>query len=186
MAPCRAPPACSSLMMGARISRFGVCEPSTVRCSLDRWRSNLAFSCAGHQMRIRQIARAAFILLVFGCRAESAERCVMITGPRYYLVADNVTWSTKTETGYRCIRGFRYANVEFEGVTLISQPRSGWVVCRAGDLYILPKMTSWERIRLTWKSRKIRGTSTIHVFVSVVGAQLPFSRRRESPSQPWI
>ena len=105
MAPCRAPPACSSSMMGARISRFGVCEPSTVRCSLDRWRSNLAFSCAGHQMRIRQIARAAFILLVFGCRAESAERCVMITGPRYNLVADTVTWSTKTSRFRFCCRG---------------------------------------------------------------------------------
>jgi hypothetical protein len=128
-------------------------------------------------MKIRQIARGAFILLLFGCRAESAERCVMITGPRYNLVADNVTWSMKTETGYRCLRGFRYANVGFEGVTLISPPRSGWVVLQGWGLIYTPKddflgEDSFD-VEVSGKIRKIRGTSTIHVFVSVVGAQSP-------------
>ena len=135
-----------------------------------------SFSCAGHKMKIGDIAGAVFIVVLFGCRAASAERCAMITGPRYNLVADTVTWSMKTESDHRCLRGFRYANVEFERVTLISPPRSGQVVLQGWGFTYTPKdgfrgEDSFD-VEVSGKIRKIRGTSTIHVSVSVVGAEL--------------
>jgi hypothetical protein len=130
-------------------------------------------------MKMRQIAGAVLTVLLFGCRAAFGEGCV-IKGPRYILAADAVSWSMKIESGHRCIRGIRFANVEFEGVTLISPPQSGQVVLQGWGFTYTPKDDFRGEdsfaLEVSGKIRKIRGTSTIHILVSVVGTELPVVR----------
>jgi hypothetical protein len=128
-------------------------------------------------VKIRQIAAAVLTVLLIGCRAASAERCLMVSGPRYHLVADAVNWSMTTISGHRCLRGVRYADVEFESVTLISPPRSGQVVLQGWGFTYTPKDDFRGEdsfaLEVSGKIKKIRGSSTIHVVVSVVGSKLP-------------
>jgi hypothetical protein len=130
----------------------------------------------GLNMRIGQIAGAALAVLLFGCRAASAEQC-FISAPRYFLVADAVTWSMKVKSGHRAICGLRFRHVEFESVTLISPPQSGEVVLRGWGFSYTPKDDFQGEdsfaLEVSGEIRKLRGTSTIHVSVSVVGSELP-------------
>jgi Bacterial Ig domain len=123
-------------------------------------------------MNMRQIVGAFLTALLFGCRAAFAEGCV-IKGPRYILAADAVSWSMKIESGHHCIRGIRFANVEFEGVTLISQPQFGQIVLQGSGFTYTPKDDFRGEdsfaLRVSGKIRKIRGASTIHILVSIVG-----------------
>src|SRR5271170_7965930 len=70
--------------------------------------------------KLGQIATAVLAVLLLGCCAASAERCVITSGPHYHLVADVVSWSMKVESGRRCLRGVRFADVELERMVLVS------------------------------------------------------------------
>jgi hypothetical protein len=133
-------------------------------------------------MKQRQLVSAIFAVLLvpLACRTALAERCAMISGPRYNLVADTVDWSMKVDSSHSCIRGIRYGNVAFEDVTLISQPRSGHVDLHGWGFRYTPKedfrgQDSFE-VGVSGKIKKIHGTSTIRVFVSVFAAELPEGR----------
>ena len=123
---------------------------------------------------LRQTAAAALVVLLLGCRVASAERCV-ITGQRYNLVADVVTWSMRIEGGHRCIRGVRYGNVEFENLTLILPPQSGEVALSGwGFTYTSDEgFQGQDRfiVGVSGKIKKVHGTSTIRVFVSVLQSE---------------
>jgi hypothetical protein len=51
----------------------------------------------GSLASVRPIA-VGVLLPLLGCRVATAERC-LISGPRYNLTADVVTWSMKVESG---------------------------------------------------------------------------------------
>jgi hypothetical protein len=127
-------------------------------------------------MKLRRFVSAIFVVLLvpLACRTAFAERCAVISTPRYNLVADTVNWSMKVDSSHSCIRGIRYANVAFEDVTLISQPRSGHVELHGWGFRYTPKddfsgQDSFE-VGVSGKIKKIHGTSTIRVFVSVSAA----------------
>jgi hypothetical protein len=124
---------------------------------------------------LRQTAGAVLIVLLLGCGPASAVRCIT-TGSRYNLVADTVTWSMRVETGQRCIRGVRYGNVELEHLKLILPPQSGevalvgWAFTYSADEGFLGQ--DQFVVEVSGKIKKVHGTSTIRVFVSVVQSEL--------------
>jgi hypothetical protein len=133
--------------------------------------------CAGHKMKIGPIAGAALTVLLFGCRAASAEQCIILSDPRYNLAADAVTWSMKVKGGHRSICGVRRHFVEFENVTLVSPPQSGQIVLQGWGFSYTPKDGFWGEdsfaLEVSGNLKNVRGSSTIHIVVSVVGGDLP-------------
>jgi hypothetical protein len=128
-------------------------------------------------MKIKQVAVAVLTIFLLGSRPASAERCAVTDGPRYNLVSDTVTWSMKIESGHHCIRGVRFASVELESVTLIAPPKSGRAALqgwgftyaadddfRGEDLFVLG---------ISGKIKKVHGSSTIRILVSVFGTESP-------------
>jgi hypothetical protein len=136
-----------------------------------------SFTYAGHKMKIGQIAGAALTVLLFGCRVASAEQCVILSDPRYKLAADAVTWSMKVKGGHRSICGVRVHLVEFESVRLVSPPQSGQVELQGWGFSYTPKDGFWGEdsfaLEVSGNLKKLRGSSTIHIVVSVVGGDLP-------------
>jgi len=136
---------------------------------------------------LRRTAGALLVVLL-GCGAARAERCVT-AGPRYNLVADVVPWSMRVESGHRCIRGVRYGNVEFENLTLILPPHSGEVALLGwGFTYTADEGFQGQDqfvIGVSGKIKKMHGTSTIRVFVSVVQSEPSHAAvlHRMSPAQ---
>jgi hypothetical protein len=137
-----------------------------------------SFSCGGMKMKIRQVATALTVLL-FGCQAASAEQCAIVSGPRYNLAADAVTWSMRVKSGHRSICGVRVHLVEFESVTLVSPPQSGQVVLQGWGFSYTPKDDFQRKdsfaLEVSGNLRKVRGSSIIHISVSVVGSPNLFS-----------
>jgi hypothetical protein len=131
----------------------------------------------GDSMKIGRIAGAILIVLLFGCRAASAGPCVVTSRPIYNLVADTVNWMMKVGSDHRCLRGVRYAKVQFERMTLVSSPRSGHVVLQGSAFTYTPKNDfqgdDTFDVEVAGQIQKIRGTSTIHIVVSVVRAEPP-------------
>jgi hypothetical protein len=125
-----------------------------------------------HKVKMKPIAGVVLTVLLFLCRAASGEECV-IKGPRYILAADAVSWSMKIENSHHCIRGIRFADVEFEGVKLISQPQSGQIMLQGSGFTYTPRHDFRGEdsftLGVSGKIRKIPGTSTIHILVSIVG-----------------
>jgi hypothetical protein len=141
---------------------------------------SVAVELIPYKMKIRKIVATTAVILLFGCRAASAERCVILSGPRYNLVADAISWSMRIASGHHCVRGVRFANVEFESVTLISSPQSGQVVLQGwGFTYTAQADFRGEdsfALEVSGRIKKVRGTSTIQILVSVVGNELPDAR----------
>jgi hypothetical protein len=124
-------------------------------------------------MKTAQIAGAALVVL-FGCRGALAEPCVIINRQIYNLVADTVNWSTRIGDSRNCRYGIRYAKVQLERMTLVSPPRSGHVVLQGSAFTYVPKKDfqgddSFD-LEVAGQIQKVRGTSTIHVVVSVRSA----------------
>jgi hypothetical protein len=117
---------------------------------------------------------AVLVFLLLACTVASAERCI-VNGPRYNLAADVVAWSMKVESGRRCIRGLRYANVELEELALVSPPQSGKAALVGWDVSYAPddgfQGLDQFVVTVSGKIKKKRGTSTIHVLVSVIQSQ---------------
>jgi hypothetical protein len=141
-----------------------------------RWKSALehrSFSCAGHKMKIGPIAGTALTALLFGCKAASAEQCLILSDPRYNLAADAVTWSIKVKGGHRSICGVRRHFVEFE----VSPPQSGQVVLQGWGFSYTPQDGFGGEdsfaLEVSGNLKNVRGSSTIHIVVSVVGGDLP-------------
>jgi hypothetical protein len=120
--------------------------------------------------------RYAFqIILVFcllGGRVASAQSCV-IDRPRYNLIEDTVGWSMKIAGGRSCARGVRFANVIIESLKLVSPPQSGQIALQGLGFTYTAKadFRGQDSFSLTvfGTANKTRGSSTIHVTVSVTG-----------------
>jgi hypothetical protein len=124
-------------------------------------------------MKTGRIAGAALVVL-FGCRAASAEPCVITNRQIYNLLADTVNWSMRVGNGENCRYGTRYAKVQFERMTLVSLPRSGRVVLQGSAFTYVPKKDfpgddSFD-LEIAGQIQKVRGASTIHIVVSVRSA----------------
>jgi hypothetical protein len=78
-------------------------------------------------------------VVLFGCRAASAEPCVITNRQIYNLLADTVNWSMRVGNGQNCRYGIRYAKVQFERMTLAAPPRSGRVVLEGSAFTYVPR-----------------------------------------------
>jgi len=114
---------------------------------------------------------ALLIFMPLGLRAQSAYPCV-ISGPRYQLVADTVSWSIRIESGQSCIHGLRFNNVVIENVRLIAPPQFGETVLRGpGFTYTANSNYQGEDsfvVMVSGSIMRIHGSSTIRVSISVV------------------
>jgi hypothetical protein len=117
--------------------------------------------------------RPAAILLSLGSQAASAAPCT-VSRQRYSLVADEVTWSMRVESGHRCTHGVRYYNIELGQLKLISPPSSGEVSLPEWGFTYLPKEgflgSDQFVIGVSGNIKKQVGSSTIRIVVSVVQA----------------
>jgi hypothetical protein len=134
-------------------------------------------------MKLRQLALTstfAVLVLPLACLTAFAERCAVISGPRYNLTMETVDWSIKVDSGHSCIRGIRYANVAFEDLTLITPPQSGRVDLHGWGFRYTAKedfrgQDSFE-VGVSGKIKKIFGTSKIRILVTVSASEVPERR----------
>jgi hypothetical protein len=99
----------------------------------------------------------------------NAQTCHM-NAPRYSLSEDIVSWSMTIENGRSCIRGVRFANVQFEGLKLVSPPQFGEVALQGSGFIYSPKANfhghdAFSLVVIGAVNRK-PGSSTIQVTVS--------------------
>ena len=99
-----------------------------------------------------------------------ASECI-VDGPRYELTSDIVNWSMKMGSGKSCIRGLRFGNVIIETLELVSSPRTGQVTIR-GPGFTYSAKSEYEgeddfTVALSGKTNRLRGSSTIHITISV-------------------
>jgi hypothetical protein len=84
----------------------------------------------------------AFLIILglwpLGGSAANAQTC-HVAAPRYSLQDDIVTWSMTIDNGRSCIRGLRFANVQFGGLKLVSPPQFGEVVLQGAGFVYSPK-----------------------------------------------
>jgi hypothetical protein len=111
----------------------------------------------------QRLTAIAAIILATG-NVAFAGGCA-VTGPRYLLSGDTVTWSMRLAGGRSCTHGVRYANVEFEDVGIASMPRFGRVALLGSSFKFEAKddYRGDDQFTLTvsGKIRKVQGTSTI-------------------------
>jgi hypothetical protein len=112
------------------------------------------------------------VFWLFGGGGASAQSCTVF-GPRYNLIGDTVGWAMKIGSGSSCVRGVRFSNVEFQSLELVSPPRSGQIALQGSGFRYAAKADfrgedsfSLEVLGAIYKTR---GSSTIHVTVSVIG-----------------
>lgn len=121
----------------------------------------------------RQVVQIIFVFLLFGGGAASAQSC-FVDGPRYNLIGDTVSWSLTIPNGGRsCIRGIRFNNVEIRSVMLSTPPRSGRVALKGPSFTYTPNKNFSDEdsftLTIDGTINKKRGSSTIHVSVSITG-----------------
>src|SRR5262252_2760874 len=100
----------------------------------------------------------------------SAQTCVT-QAPHYLLTSDTVDWSIQVANGQSCVRGLRFGSVVLERVSLIVLPKSGNVQLVGPGFRYTPNPglhgEDFFSIGVLGRANKVRGTSTIHVAVSV-------------------
>ena len=124
-------------------------------------------------------ARKAYLILsalalLCGSEATHANQC-STNGPRYQLESDTVEWRMKIRSSENCVRGVRFSYVWNATVSLVSPPQSGQVVVMGPGFSYTAKADFHGEdsfvVGVTGSKNKTRGSSTIHVVVSVVDAQ---------------
>jgi hypothetical protein len=113
------------------------------------------------------------LLLSLGIRAANAGEC-LITGPQYQLQSDTVEWHLKTRIGQSCIRGIRFRSVAGPVVKIISPPRFGKLTLLGPSFSYTAGTDVADKdsfsIEVSGFMTGGRGSSTIHVVVSTIGA----------------
>ena len=106
-------------------------------------------------------------------RAANAGEC-LITGPQYQLQSDTVEWHLKTRVGQSCIRGIRFRSVAGPVVKIISPPRFGKLTLLGPSFSYTAGTDVADKdsfsIEVSGFMTGGRGSSTIHVVVSTIGA----------------
>ena len=117
-------------------------------------------------------------------RAANAGEC-LITGPQYQLQSDTVEWHLKTRVGQSCIRGIRFRSVAGPVVKIISPPRFGKLTLLGPSFSYTAGTDVADKdsfsIEVSGFMTGGRGSSTIHVVVSTIGAP-PMSSEVEPES----
>jgi hypothetical protein len=133
------------------------------------------------------------VLFSLGIRAAFAGEC-LISGPRYQLQSDAVEWRMKIRSDQSCLHGVRFNNVAIDTINLISPPQFGQVTMRGwGFSYTAKSDFQGEdsfAIGVSGASKRMSGTSTIRIVVSIVGTPqarglaVPVSRNRPTAPVP--
>jgi hypothetical protein len=122
------------------------------------------------QICVRGLCIALAIAFVTYSRAVYAQTCVA-QAPHYLLTSDTVDWSIQVATAQSCVRGLRFGSVVLERVSLIVPPKSGDVQLVGPGFRYTPKLGFHGEdsfsIQVLGRANKVRGTSTIHIAVSV-------------------
>jgi hypothetical protein len=105
-------------------------------------------------------------------RPPSAETCQLANAPRFQLNSDAVEWTIQIVTGQRCLRGLNHGVIRIDAVKLTSLPQSGQVTVK-GPGFSYQANSNFEGrdafiLQVSGTSVRTRGTSDIHVTVSVV------------------
>lgn len=138
-----------------------------------------------HNMTFHNVFFVVLIaVLSLSTPAVCATECV-VSGPRYRLISDVVNWSIKVGSGQSCIRGLRFNNVVFESLKLVSPPNNGQIALR-GPSFIYSAKPEYEgedslTLEVSGTINKSRGSSTIHISVSVGGPGSAAIPRYRSP-----
>ena len=113
---------------------------------------------------------AVLTVLSLSIRAAFAGEC-RISGPRYQLQSDTVQWLMQIHAGQSCVRGVRFGKVAFNKINLISPPHDGQVtLLGSGFSYRAKSDFQGEDLFVIGVSgaiKKVSGTSTIHIVVSL-------------------
>jgi hypothetical protein len=137
------------------------------------------------EMRGRSPYLAVLAVLSLGIRAAFAGEC-RISGARYQLQSDTVQWLMQIHAGQSCVRGVRFSNVAFDKIKLISPPHYGQVtLLGSGFSYRAKSDFQGEDsfvIGVSGAIKKVSGTSTIHIVVSLGDVSPP--RGRAEPVWP--
>jgi Bacterial Ig domain len=119
---------------------------------------------------IQGLRSALAIGLAIWSHEASAQTCVT-QAPRYLLTSDTVDWSIQVGSGQSCVRGLRSGNVVLQKVTLTTPPKSGNLqLVGPGFRYTANPEFHGEdsfSVEVSGFTGQVRGTSTIHVAVSV-------------------
>ena len=106
------------------------------------------------------------------CTALAVAFVTCVTqAPHYLLTSDKVDWSIQVANGQCCVRGLRFGSVVLERVSLIVLRKSGNVQLVGPGFRYTPNPgfhgEDFFSIGVLGRANKVRGTSTIHVAVSV-------------------
>ena len=122
------------------------------------------------QASVVRLCSAFTVAFVIGSHEVSAQTCVS-QAPHYLLTSDTVDWSIQVASGQSCLRGLRFGNVVLQRVSLTAPPKSGNVqLVGPGFRYTANPGFHGEdsfTVEVLGFAGKARGTSTIHVAVSV-------------------
>jgi hypothetical protein len=113
------------------------------------------------------------ILLSLGIRAAVASEC-HISGPRYQLKSDTVEWRMQIGIGQSCVRGLRSNNVANATINLVSPPQFGQVTLLGLGFSYTARSDVQDKdsfaVGVSGAINGVRGTSTIRIVVSIMGA----------------
>jgi hypothetical protein len=122
------------------------------------------------QASVVGLCSAFTIAFVVGSDEVSAQPCVS-QAPHYVLTSDTVDWSVQVASGRSCLRGLRFGNVVLQKVSLTAPPKSGNVQL-VGPAFRYTANPGFHgedsfSVEVLGFAGKVRGSSTIHVAVSV-------------------
>jgi hypothetical protein len=139
-------------------------------------------------MRFWQIVYVAFLIFTpTELRAAPTYPCAM-SGPRYQLAADTVSWTMTIGSGQGCIQGLRFNNVVIENVQLVTAPKSGEAGLQGpGFTYTANPTFRGEDsfvVKISGSINRLHGSSTIRIAISVVGAPPAVIKANKSGTTP--
>lgn len=110
-----------------------------------------------------------FGLWLLGASVVNAQTC-HTNAPRYDLQDDIVSWSMTIANGRSCLRGTRFANIQFGGLKLVSPPQFGKVALQGAGFIYAPEADFHGRdvfsLMIIGVVNGQLGSSTIQVTVS--------------------
>jgi hypothetical protein len=138
------------------------------------------------KLKRRVVLSSMLLLSALGSPAANAGEC-LITGPHYQLQSDVVEWQLKTRIGQSCIRGVRFKNVVDPVIKVISAPRLGKLTLLGPAFSYTAGLDGADEDSFSIEVSGFviggRGTSIIHVAVSIIGnPPMPSQVGSDSPN----
>jgi hypothetical protein len=114
------------------------------------------------------------ILFCLGIRTSDAGEC-NVTGPYYQLASDTVEWQLRIVSGQSCVQRIRFHAVEnITTIDLISSPQFGQVTVLDHVAFTYMAKPDFQgqdsfSLQVSGAIKKVNGTSTIRIVVSIIG-----------------